>query len=465
MVAGRNAARVARGGRAPQAASVRREAKTRSAPRVPLLAVALLVIVPATAQGAPPDARARAKAVREYGKQGGSAIVPKLATYLSDPDLDVRVEAVKAIVDIGTQYSLDPLVLALADIDPEIQIRATDGLVSFYVPGYVKTGGGLTSSLRRAGSAIRSRFTDTNDQIVDAWIQVRPQVTAGLGKVARGGASMDARANAARAIGVLRGRAAVPDLIEALQTKDSRVIYEVLIALQKIRDPSVASSIEFLSHDLDERVQATALETLGLLQDRGALPQMREALDHTRSTKVRRAALEAIAMVPDASVHDLLKTWLTGKDDVLRGSAAEGLGRLKDRSDAPAIEKMFSEETKSGPRLAAAFALAETGNLDMSAFAPLRYLVNDLNLAAWRGVARPYLVELARDPAVRQALYPALGLKDATKDEKTGLAEVFAASGAADSIPSLEALSRDPDPEVAQAGLRALQAVKARTAS
>lgn len=429
------------------------------------LAVTLLASLTAVAQETPADGHARAKAVREYGKQGGSAIIPKLATYLADPDIDVRVEAVKAIVDIGTQYSLDPLTRALGDIDPEIQIRATDGLVNFYVPGYITTGGGLTSSMRRAGNAIKSRFTDTNDRAIDPWIQVRPEAIAGLGEVARGGASMDARANAARAVGVLRGRAAIPDLLEALRSKDGEVIHEVLIALQKIRDAEVAPSIAFLLRDLDEKVQVTALETTGLLQNHAALPQVRDALDHAHSTKVRRAALEAVALMPDAGVHDLLRSHLTNKDDALRGSAAEGLGRLKDPGDTGALEKMFRDETKSGARLGAAFALVAMGKLDMTALAPLRYLVNDLNMAAWRGVARPYLVELARDAAVRQALYPAFTLQEATRDEKTGLAEVMAASGGADSIPALDALSRDADAEVAQAGLRALRAVKARTAS
>jgi HEAT repeat protein len=430
-------------------------------------AVALLAcagVFPAAAQDTHADARARAKAVREYGKQGGSAIIPKLATYLADPDLDVRLEAVKAIVNIGTQYGLDPLIRALGDIDPEIQIRAADGLVNFYVPGYVQTGGGLTSSIRRAGSAIKSRFTDTNDQIVDPWIQVRPEVISALGKVVRAGAGMDSRANAARAIGVLRGRAAIPDLIDTLQTKNSQVIYEVLVALQKIHDPSAAPSIEFLLRDLDDRVQSAALETVGLLQDRAAIPAVHDALDHARSVKVRRAALEALALMPDASLRDVFRTWLTSTDDFLRASAAEGLGRLKDADDKPALEKMFSDETKTGPRLAAAFGLAELEKLDMSALAPLRYLVYNLNIAAWRGVARPYLVELARDQTVRQALYPALTLPDATKDEKTGLAEVLAASGGADSVAPLQALSRDQDADVARAALRALQAVQARTA-
>ncbi len=96
--------------------------------------------------------------------------------------MDVRREAVKAIVDIGTQRSLDPLVKATRDNDPEIQIRATDGLVNFYVPGYVKTG--LTASLRRAGSSIKAKFTDNNDLVIDPYIQPRPEVIAALGRIA-----------------------------------------------------------------------------------------------------------------------------------------------------------------------------------------------------------------------------------------------------------------------------------------
>ncbi len=430
---------------------------------VPAFLLAIVLIGCAAAQDTHADAKERAKAVRDYGKAGGPDTIPKLAAYLTDADLDVRLEAVKAIVDIDTQYSLDPLIKALSDIDPEIEIRATDGLVNFYVPGYVKSGGGLTSSLRRAGGAIKARFTGASDQVVEPWIHVRPDVISALGKVASGGADMDARANAARAIGVLRGRAAIPDLIEALRTKNDAVIYEVLNALQKIHDPAVAPDIAFLLRDMQEKIQVAALETTGLLQNRTALPQVEDALNHARNAKVKRAALEAIALMPDQNVHALLRSYLADKDYALRASAAEGLARLKDPSDQPAIEQMFQNDNKPEPRLAAAFGLVALGSRGMGDSDPLRFLVDNLNLVAWRGVARPYLTELARDPQVRQAVYPVLQEPTVTKDEKTGLAQVLAVSGGTDSIPPLDALSHDPDPDVGQAALRALQAVKART--
>jgi HEAT repeat protein len=413
-----------------------------------------------TAVSPPDDAKARAKAVREYGKSGGSEIIPKLDPYLSDPDVDVRREAVKAIVDIGTQRSLDSLIKATSDNDPEIQIRATDGLVNFYLPGYVKTG--LTASLRRAGSSIKSKLTDSNDLVVDPYIQARPEVIAALGRIASGGASLDARANAARAVGILRGRQALPDLEQALRSKDSDAIYEALVAIEKIRDPSSGPSIAFLLHDLNEKVQVTAIEATGLLLNRAAIHELRDVLDRSRKIKVKRAALTALAQMPDPQLHGIYIAYLDHKDDGLREGAAEGLGRLKDPADTAALERAFNNESKTEPRLSVAFALVDLGKRSMGEFDPLRYLVNDLNSTAYRGVSRAYLMELARDPEVRQALYPALKEPGVTKDEKTGLAQVLAASGSEDAMAPLEALSQDPDAEVSQEGLRAVKNLRAR---
>src|SRR5580658_3834144 len=207
------------------------------------------------------DVKARVKGVRELGK-GGSENIPKLEPFLSDAAVDVRLEAVKAIAGIGTQRSLDPLIKACGDNDPEVQTRAVDGLVNFYVPGYLKTG--LTAPLRRAGSSIKGKFTDTNDLVIDPYIQVRPEVIAAIGRLINTSSSLDTRTNAARAVGILRGREAVPDLEKALQSKDSDLIYESLVALEKIHDPSAGPSIAFLLHDLNEKVQITAIEATGL---------------------------------------------------------------------------------------------------------------------------------------------------------------------------------------------------------
>lgn len=422
---------------------------------VSVAAIALAIAAPGSAVGR--EVKQRAKLVRSLGKLGPDAI-PRIEPYLSDREAEVRLEAVKALVEAGSARSLDLLVKAASDNDSEVQMHAAGGLVNFYLPGYVQTG--MIASVRRAGTAIKGHFTDTNDQVIDAYVQVRPDVIAALGRLARGGSSMEARANAARALGVLRGRSAIPDLLEALRSKDDQVIYESLVALQKIRDPEVAPRITFLLRDLKEKVQITALETTGLLQNRAALPEVIAALNSARGIKVRRAALSAVALMPTEETRQTLLKYIADEDEGLRTAAAEGLARLKNKQDAPALQKAFTEETKTAPRLAAAFALVNLGRRELAQNSPLQYLVDQMDSKSYRGVAQAYLMELARDPAVRQSLYA--GIPNTTKNERIALAQVFGYSGDRDSEPYLESLAHDADSEVAQEGVRALRTLHAR---
>ncbi|MEO7651613.1 MAG: HEAT repeat domain-containing protein [Bryobacteraceae bacterium] len=420
----------------------------------PKFALLLLLLVPHFALY---GQETKPKDVREMAKSGSSAI-PRLQPLLKNADLNVRLEVVKALTEIGTQRSLDPLLEATLDSDAEVQMRATDGLINFYLPGYVRYG--VAASIRRAGGNIRSKFSDTNDHVIDPYVQVRPDVIAALGKLAHGGVTMDVRANAARAVGILRGQAAVPDLLEAMRTKDSAVLYESLVALQKIRDKSVAPKLRYLLRDLDEKVQLAAIETTGLLQNPEALPDLVDALNRARGQKVRRAALTAIAMIPDESSRSLYTRYLTDKDEALRAAAAEGFARLKKPADKPMLEKAYEDEQKTSPRLSVAFALVALGKTEVSEFSPLQFLVNGLNSKARQGEAQAFLIELARDPAVRTLLYPALTA--GTKDEKVRLAQIMARSGDKDSLSALERVSQDGDSEVAAEGLRALRSLRAR---
>lgn len=432
---------------------------TRGAICLPLCGLLVGAFI-ASAQNSADDAKARAKAVRDFGKNATSGTIPKLEPYLDDQDVDVRREAVKALVDIGTERSLNPLIKACSDNDAEIQIRAVDGLVNFYLPGYIKTG--MTASLRRVGASIKSKFVDTNDQVIDAYIQIRPEIAEAIGKVARGGASTDARANAARAAGILRARPAVPDLEEAMRSKDSDVIYESLIALQKIRDQSAGPSVAVRLHDLDEKVQVAAIETTGLLDDRAAINDLRGILDRSKKARVKRAALTAMAQMPDPDLSGVYNAYLENKDEGLREAAAEGVARLKNPSDLSNLERLFAAEQKTGARLALAFALAALGKHATGEFDPLRYLVNNLNSAAYHNTAQPYLTELARDPEIRRAFYPLFQEATTTKDEKIGLAQVLAASGAEDAVAPLQALSSDSDHDVSQEAFRSLKNLRAR---
>jgi HEAT repeat protein len=237
-------------------------------------------------------------------------------------------------------------------------------------------------------------------------------------------------------------------------------MYESLIAIQKIRDPESGPRVQFLLKDPDPRVQLAAVETTGVLRNTAALPALREIASGASDMKVRRAALSAVAMMPDELNRPLYATYFQDKDDGMRASAAEGYARLKNPSDVPTLEKAFQAEGKMGPRLAMAFALAMAGKRELSEFSPLQYLINTLNSRSYHGVASPYLIELARDAEIRAALYPAV--ERGGKDEKMRLADILARSGDAGTIPVLEKLQKDTDPEVAQEAARAVANLRAR---
>jgi HEAT repeat protein len=399
------------------------------------------------------EPKERIKAVRAL-RDSGSTAIATLTPLLSDPDRDVRLETVRSIVTIGTQHSLDPLVTATRDNDPEVQIRATDGLVNFFVPGYVATG------VARFSAAVRGRFDRENRDKVDPWVTVRPEVIEALGKLTRGGASMESRANAARAVGILRGKEAIPDLLEALQTKDTEVLFESLIALQKIGDTSAGPRVVSLLRDLVERVQVAAIETVGLLKTREAVSDLQRVFDSAKSAKVRRAALTSLAILADPNSRPYFDRGFEDKDDLVRAAAAEGYARLNQSSDVPKLQQAFDEEKKMPARLGAAFALVALGQTKTEEFSPLTYLVHTLNSRQYRGIAEAYLIELSKQAPVRGLIYPFIA--QGTRDEKIGLARILAITGDRESIAQVEWISKDSDGEVASEGLRALKALRAR---
>lgn len=399
------------------------------------------------------DPKRRAKAAEELGKQKDAGSIEALRPLVKDPDRNVRAEAVAAIVAIGTQHSLAPLVEATRDSEPSIQILAVDGLVNFYYPGYVQTG--WTAALKRFGTGVKGRFTEVNTLVVDPYVQIVPEVVEAVGRVASGGVSMESRALAARAAGILRARGAVPQLVEALKSKDSDVILESLRALEKIGDKSAGPGISFLLRDLHEPVQVAAIDTMGQLQNRESLPALQEVLKTTKKAGVRRAAVVALAKMPDPSTQPLFLQYLGDKDKYLRAAAAEGIGRSGEAALRDKVKAAFDAERSESPRLSMAFALVHLGDLSY-----LPHLLDALNSTFHRGEARPFLVELARKPEVLQKLYEPL--KNGSNDQKKNLAQVVAISGNRESLPYLDQLSHDPNPEVAQEAIRAAKSLKAR---
>ena len=399
--------------------------------------------------------------IRELGKRG-TAVLPMLTQYLEDRNPDIRIESVKAIVKIDTEQSLDPLVRATRDKNSEVQIRATDGIVNAYLPGYVNRGG-LTGSLSKGARQVKSFFVSRNDQVINPGVSIRPDVAQALSDEIQQAANVDVRSNAALAAGILRDRTAVPALRSALHGKDSQLIFESLVALQKIHDPSAGPDMSFLARDLDERIQLTALETIGALRSVSSAPDVRSALQGARNLKVRRASLQTLAMLGQPEDRAVFLKYAGDRDAELRSSALEGLGRIREPEDTPLLQKALDEpDIDERIHLAAAFGLVSEGQVDAGEFSPLPYLVESLRTRGRSETAAVYLAELARREDVRAALDKMLPQFD--KGQKITLCSLLGTTQDPAVLPILNKLSQDADANVAVAASKSIRAVQAHQA-
>jgi HEAT repeat protein len=355
------------------------------------------------------------------------------------------------------------LIRASRDRDPDVEIRATDGLVNFYIPGYVARDG-LTGSMSRGVRQMKGFFSSRNDQVLDAEKEIQPDVAAALADVITHGTGIDARANAARAAGILRDHAAVPALAQALHAKNDELIFESLVALQKIRDPSAGPDVSFLAHDLDDRIQSTALETIAVLRSTSSAPDVRAAVHSARNIRTRRAAMKALAVLATAEDRPVFLQYVNDRDAELRSAALEGIGRIREPEDFPTLQKSFDEgEIDWRIHLAAAFGMVNEGKVDSTEFSPLSFLVEALGTRGRSDAAASYLGELVARDGVPSALIKLI--PEMNKDQKIALCPVLAQANSPDALAALHGLAKDIDPDIAFAASKALKTTKARQQS
>ncbi|MBI3895369.1 MAG: HEAT repeat domain-containing protein [Acidobacteria bacterium] len=400
-----------------------------------------------------PDPKIRERAARGLGNEGNPAYVPALGTVVQDQDEKVRTAVVKALIRLGSPASLPPLGLAVRDGIPEIRYLAIDGLVNFYIPGYVDTGFG--GFFRSVSKRVEGLFSDVDTLVVDPDVRLDEGVVRTLREALTGAPDMNTRIRAARALGILRAQETLEDLVQAAFSNNVGLIEEVLRALQKIKDPSVGPRVIFLLDYPQEHIQERAAETVGLLRTEEAIPDLQRLLRNSSSKVVRATALEALAFMPTTETAPIFTQYLEDREKAMRTAAALGLGRLKDPNHLGTLDQAWQKEKDKSVGLALAFALVAHGKMEA-----LDELVSNLSSRVREGEARPYLIELAREPAVREALYPQLHNRDA--DIRRNLCQVFAASGDSTSISYLETLLRDRNSEVSVEAGRAIRLLRSR---
>jgi len=399
-----------------------------------------------------PNAGTRAKAARELGKAQDVSALPALAEALSDPSEKVRREVVMALAQIHQPATPDALIKATQDRNEEICVLAVQSLVGYYT-GNVPSPG-FTGFVKKNWQRAKGHFIADTTRL-NPGVSVDARVITALDATLKSTRSNRASCEAAKGLGTLVARAAVPDLVAAAHSSDETLSLEALNALSKIEERSAGPQLIDLLDSPDKEIKQQACVTLGILRASQAAPKLQSIYENDSDPKSQEKALEGLADLGAKSSVPLLTKALESVDKLNRTSAAEGLGRVGDPKALPDLEKAYGVEKDAEVKLALEFAMTALGKPDY-----LSDLVNELSSRTRWDVARPYLIELARTPGFLPKLYPYLQSPNA--DVRKRLCSVLMFGGDQSSLSQLDRLSHDPDGDVAVEAVQAKRGLRAR---
>jgi len=402
-----------------------------------------------------PNAATRAKAARELGKAQDVSALPALAAAASDPSDKVRREVVLALAQMHQPEVLDALIKATRDNSEEISVLAVQSLVGYYT-GNVPTAG-FSGFLKKNWQRAKGHFNPDTTR-VDPGVYMDPKVIATLDATLKSTSSIRASCEAAKGLGILIARAAVPDLVAAAHSSDETLSLESLNALSKIKDRAAGPQLVDLLDSPNKEIKQQASVTVGILRTSQTAPKLQSLYENASDPKTGEKAMEGLAYLGDEASIPVFTKALGSIDKGVRASAAEGLARARDPKVLPDLEKAYAVEKDAEVRLALQFAMTALGKPDN-----LNDLVNDLSSRTHWDVAEPYLIELARIPGFLPKLYPYFQSPNA--DVRKRLCTVLMFGGDQTSLDQLDRLSHDPNSDVAAQALQAKNGLRARLAA
>ena len=127
-------------------------------------------------------------------------------------------------------------------------------------------------------------------------------------------------------------------------------------------ESTVGDAVITALNDNDRAVKAEAMQALGAMRyDRG-MQALTDLFSYYGKGDPAEAALDALAHIAHAASVPLFTAQLASKTASLRRSAIEGLARMGDPSQLPAIQAVIDKERESSVTLAGAFASVLLGN-------------------------------------------------------------------------------------------------------
>jgi HEAT repeat protein len=406
-----------------------------------------------------PDPIRRKEAAKALGDNKVQRATPDLAALASDPDPAVRREVGIALDKIGDLRGIPAFVILTKDAEKDIRERAVQGILDLYLPRE----SGVGATVNKVTNFLNPWSDEWADVTVEPGTAIDATAVTALQERLQDGEET-IRLKAARVLGVIRGKSAIPALVGTLQQDRSNTVrYEAARSLRKIGDPSVSKDLmNFLSYS-DAKIRLECIYALGRFRFRDAVPELTRLynLEAAQPPKAadkvaRERLLDALAFIADPDSKDVFLKESTNLDATLRLRAVEGLARIGDPAMATDFSRSRLSEKDVRVQTAQAFGLYR---MDRKEY--LDVLVTALSNKKSRDDARQYLVEFR--PNEMPELYAQVRNQDVAVRE--GLAEVFGLIGDNSALPPLQELAKDNRGEIASIANQSIRRINARTAT
>lgn len=405
-----------------------------------------------------PDPVRRKEAAVLLGNNKVQRATPDLVAVAGDADPSVRREIINALDKMLDIRALPAFVSLSSDPEKDIREKCIRGLINLYLPHE----SGITVAVTRVASLFSPASDEWAEAVVEPGIKVDPSAILALRNRLQD-ADEGIREKAARGLGVLKGRDAIPVMLYSLrQDKSNLVRFELVRSLWKIGDPTVAKDLMSYVDYGDFKVRNEAVYTVGRMRYRDGVSELTRLyqkesalLPKLIDKTYRTLLLDALAFIGDPVSEALFAKEKQNPEDLLRLHAVEGLARIGDPSLATEISRDRLHEKDPRMQAAQAYALYRMGRKEY-----LDEVVKAIGSRRTNNEARQYLVELKPDEL--PDLYAQVKNKEVSVRE--GLAEVIGLIGDSKAIAPLQELSQDNRGQIAATANQAIRRVNARAA-
>ena len=303
---------------------------------------------------------------------------------LASSDPGIRLRAVQLLKSSSFEEAAIPLAAAVTDRQDDIQLEAIAAELNIFlnepvVPrkrvalvvekrSAVQAEQAFSGGVNALGprpvpaevlTAVRTAARDENPRVA-----IEALYAFGVLAVQPGG---DARRELLRAAG--------PDIAAFIGSSDPamrfaavRVIGRVFAkrAHDETIESTVGDAVITALNDNDRAVRAAAMQSLGTMRyDRGA-QALTDLFTYYGKGDAAEGALDALARIAHAASVPLFTAQLASKSAALRGIAIEGLARVGDPAQLPAIQAIVDKEREASVTLAGAFADRKSTRLNSS---------------------------------------------------------------------------------------------------